>query len=67
MIITEVFGTLDDGTKLILTKSDSGHRIIQDGTGVVYDEAVDPENMNRTYTESEEMIENEAPEEAESI
>ena len=48
---------LKDGTVLVRTYSDSNHYIIQDGTGIEYSEAIDPENMNRTYTESEKTIE----------
>ena len=39
--------------RLIRTFSDAGMKIIQDGTGILYDEAVDPEEMGRTYTESD--------------
>jgi hypothetical protein len=60
MITTKVYQVLENGEKLILTESDSGHRIIQNGTGITYDSAVDPESMWRTYYESEEMIESEA-------
>lgn len=41
---------------LVRTYSDTFHKIIQDGTGIVYDEAIDPADKNRTYTESEEYI-----------
>ena len=57
MIKKEYYKTLEDGTVLIRTYSDSNHYIIQDGTGIEYSEAIDPENMNRTYTESEKTIE----------
>ena len=57
MIKKEYYKTLEDGTILIRTYSDSNHYIIQDGTGIEYSEAIDPENMNRTYTESEKVIE----------
>ena len=57
MIKKEYYKTLEDGTVLIRTYSDSNHYIIQDGTGIEYSEAIDPENMNRTYTESEKVIE----------
>ena len=56
MIKKEYYKTLEDGTVLIRTYSDSNHYIIQDGTGIEYSEAIDPENMNRTYTESEKII-----------
>ena len=57
MVKKEYYKTLEDGTVLIRTYSDSNHYIIQDGTGIEYSEAIDPENMNRTYTESEKTIE----------
>ena len=56
MVKKEYYKTLEDGTVLIRTYSDSKHYIIQDGTGIEYSEAIDPENMNRTYTESEKII-----------
>ena len=59
MIRTEFYMTRPDGVRLVRTYSDSGFRIVQDGTGTVYDEAVDPENMGRTYTESSEQIQDE--------
>ena len=57
MVKKEYYKTLEDGTILIRTYSDSNHYIIQDGTGIEYSEAIDPEQMNRTYTESEKTIE----------
>ena len=57
MIKKEYYKTLEDGTVLVRTYSDSNHYIIQDGTGIEYSEAIDLENMNRTYTESERTIE----------
>ena len=55
MIRTEI---LDSG--LIRTYSDTGMQIIQDGTGILYEEAVDPVEINRTYTESDIPIEDES-------
>ena len=57
MVKKEYYKTLEDGTVLVRTYSDSNHYIIQDGTGIEYSEAIDLENMNRTYTESEKIIE----------
>ena len=57
MVKKEYYKTLEDGTVLVRTYSDSNHYIIQDGTGIEYSEAIDPEQMNRTYTESEKIIE----------
>ena len=65
MIKKEYYKTLEDGTVLIRTYSDSNHYIIQDGTGIEYSEAIDPEQMNRTYTESEKTIEEDSVEESE--
>ena len=65
MIRKEYYKTLEDGTVLVRTYSDSNHYIIQDGTGIEYSEAIDPENMNRTYTESEKTIEEDSVEESE--
>jgi len=42
-----------DGNELIRTYSDSGRQLISDETGAVYDEALDPVSMNRTYTEGD--------------
>lgn len=62
MIKKEHYKTLEDGTVLVRTYSDSNHYIIQDGTGIEYSEAIDPENMNRTYIESERTVEDIAEE-----
>lgn len=50
MIKTEV---LSNG--LIRTYSDSGMKVERDG--VLYDEAIDPQNEGRVYTESAEPVE----------
>lgn len=57
MVVTEFYQTLSDGTVLVKSYSDTNHYIIQDGTGIEYSEAVDPEKMGRTYTESDRIIE----------
>ena len=57
MIKTESYKTLSNGTKRIRTYSDTGHYIIQNDTGIEYLEAIDPISMNRTYSESERIIE----------
>lgn len=57
MIKKEYYKTLEDGTVLIRTYSDKKRYIIQDSTGIEYVEAIDPEHMNRTYTESERSLE----------
>lgn len=55
MIISEKVVVND--IPLIRTYSDRGKKIMQDGTGAVYDEALDPPDMGRTYTETDEDIE----------
>ena len=57
MIVKELFKTRSDGVKLYRTYSDEGKRLIQNETGIVYDEAIDVETAPYTYTESEELIE----------
>lgn len=54
MIITEYFKTLQDGTVLNRTYSDAGYMIQRDG--VFYDEAIDPADAGRTYSETEHSI-----------
>lgn len=46
-----------NGVMFVHTYSDIGHKIIQAGTGNVYNDAYDPLNSGRTYTESTEFIE----------
>ena len=48
-----------NGTDMVRTYSNIGMKIRQDGTGIIYDEAIDPVYMNRTYTETEEPVEEE--------
>lgn len=55
MIRTEYYMTREDGVVLNRTYSDTGMKIERDG--VRYDEAVDPSELNRQYTETEEVIE----------
>ena len=42
---------LADGTKLYRTYSDAGKQIIQNETGVIFDDAVDVEGAAYTYSE----------------
>ena len=53
MIVTEFFKERTDGVKLYRTFSDKGLLIRQVETGTIYDEAVDVENSNYTYEETE--------------
>ena len=54
MIQTETFDV--NGRTLVRTYSDTGHMIQQNRTGVVYSEAVDPVEMGRIYTETDELV-----------
>lgn len=47
-----------DGVNLYKTYSDENFRIKQIETGNIYDEAIDVENANYTYIETEEKIRN---------
>lgn len=58
MIITEYFRTREDGVVLNRTYSDQNMMIERDG--VRYSEAIDPAELNRQYTETDEPIEEEA-------
>lgn len=49
-IVTERF---EDSEDLVRSYSDTGMMIRQDETGVLYGEAIDPDYMNRTYTETD--------------
>jgi hypothetical protein len=58
MIVTEYYRTREDGVVLNRTYSDIGMMIERDG--VRYSEAIDPAELNRQYTETDEPIEVEA-------
>lgn len=45
---------IEDLGALVRTYSDSGYKIKQDVTNIVYDEAIDPKDSGRTYTETRE-------------
>lgn len=51
-IVTELFKTRNDGVKLFRTYSDEGKQILQNETGIVYDEAIDVEGTPYTYSET---------------
>lgn len=61
MIITEYFRTREDGVVLNRTYSDIGMMIERDG--IRYSEAIDPAELNRQYTETDEPIEIPEPQE----
>lgn len=50
MLKTEFYKTREDGVNLIRTYSDEGFMIERDG--VLYEEAIDPENSERVYRET---------------
>ena len=54
MIVTEYYTTRKDGVILNRTYSDKGCYIEREG--IKYEEAIDPEELGRTYTETDEKI-----------
>lgn len=64
MIVTEYYKTRADGVVLNRTYSDSGYMVERDG--IRYSEAIDPADLNRTYTETDEPIEGETDEATEA-
>ena len=61
MIVTEYFRTREDGVVLNRTYSDQNMMIERDG--VRYSEAIDPAELGRVYTETDEAIPTEEVEE----
>lgn len=57
MIVRKLYITREDGVKLYITYSDSGMKIEQSPTGILYDSAVDVENAPYTYMETNEPVE----------
>lgn len=55
MIVTEFYRTREDGINLFRTYSNSNKMIVRND-GVEFTEAIDVENSNYTYTESEKDI-----------
>ena len=53
MIISEI---IENGNR-IYHYSDAGFRILQNETGIIYDDAVDVMPCKYTYSETEELIE----------
>ena len=53
-IVTEYYKTREDGVVLNRTYSDLGMMIERDG--IRYSEAVDPADLNRQYTETDEPV-----------
>ena len=56
MIVTEYYMTRKDGVVLNRTYSDAGFYIIQNETGIKYNEAVDVDGAPYTYSETDEPI-----------
>ena len=56
MIKREFYETRNDGVSLYRTYSDINHYIKQVETGNVYSEAIDTEDKNYTYEETEDEI-----------
>lgn len=52
----EFYVELADGTKLYRTYSDAGKQILQNETGVIFDDAVDVEGATFTYSETETKV-----------
>ena len=57
MIVKEFYLKREDGVNLYRTYSDENYKIRQIETGAIYDEAIDVENAEYTYEETEEKIE----------
>ena len=57
MIKKEFYKTREDNVKLYRTYSDEGYKIIQIETGNIYNEAIDVEDKNYIYQETDEKIE----------
>lgn len=57
MIIKEFYKVRKDGVNLYRTYSDAGMMILQNETGIEYDEAIDVDNAPYTYRETENPIE----------
>ena len=56
MLIKEFYLERRDGVKLFRTYSDENYKILQNETGIIYDEAIDVETANFTYSETDELI-----------
>lgn len=56
MIVREFYRTRKDGVNLYRTYSDESMYILQNETGIEYDEAIDVENAPYTYSETNKPI-----------
>ena len=57
MVIKEFYKTRKDGVDLYRSYSNKGYKILQVETDAIYDEAIDIEDVNYTYEETDEKIE----------
>ena len=57
MIVREFYRIREDGIRLFRTYSDESYKIRQIETGNIYYEAIDVEDKNYTYEETNEPIE----------
>ena len=57
MIVKEFYRTRNDGVNLYRTYSDEEYIILQNETGIEYNEAIDVENALYTYLETNKKIE----------
>ena len=67
MIRRVFYETREDGVNLYRTFSDEGYKIKQHPTGIIYDEAIDVENANFSYTETDEKVEVVEPNDEEQL
>lgn len=56
MIVREYYRTRKDGVNLYKTYSNEGMYILQNETGIEYEEAIDVENAPYTYSETDKPI-----------
>ncbi|WP_407384979.1 hypothetical protein [Ruminococcus sp.] len=61
MIKKDFYQEREDGVKLYRAYSDRSMKIQQDGSGEIYDEAIDVENSGNAYTETDVPIEDQQP------
>ena len=58
MIVREFYKEREDRVKLYRTYSDENYKIRQNETGIIYDDAIDVEESQYTYTETDIPTEN---------
>ena len=59
MVRTDFYRIREDGITLYRTYSDENYKIRQIETGIIYDEAIDVEDSEYSYEETDEKIEEE--------